>query len=185
MAILSRNLSSLFCLLLFQQLFSGPLWELDEKVLSLIFALVLFFIALIILFKKKEAKARFSLDKKTIWVVSFLLGALLGFLAGIMGIGGGIFLGPAMLLIGLASSKYVASTCSAFVLVNSVVGLFSHYLQGRVEFSVLFFLGFAVFVGGQIGAILGAKKFSALLLQRIFAFILLAVSLKLGVEVLV
>jgi uncharacterized membrane protein YfcA len=164
--------------------FFGARWHPDEKVLSIIFAVALFFIALTLFFKKKEAKARFSMDKKTTWLVSLFLGALLGFLAGIMGIGGGVFLGPVLLLIGFASPKYVAGICSAFVLVNSVVGLGSHYLQGRVDFSVLFFLGFVVFAGAQVGSFLGTRKFSPLLLQRIFAFILLAVSLKLGIGIL-
>lgn len=164
--------------------FFGARWHPDEKVLSIIFAVALFFISLTLFFKKKEAKARFSMDKKTTWLVSLFLGALLGFLAGIMGIGGGVFLGPVLLLIGFASPKYVAGICSAFVLVNSVVGLGSHYLQGRVDFSVLFFLGFVVFAGAQVGSFLGTRKFSPLLLQRIFAFILLAVSLKLGIGIL-
>ena len=164
--------------------FFGARWRPDEKVLSLIFAVVLFFIAFILLFKKKEIKARFSLDKKTTWLLSFVLGAFLGLLAGIMGIGGGILLGPVLILIGFASPKYIAGTCSAFVLVNSVIGLLSHYLQGRVHFSSLFFLGLAVFVGAQAGSFLGAKKFSPLLLQKVLAFILLAVSFKLGIEII-
>ncbi len=164
--------------------FFGARWHPDEKVLSIIFAVILFFIALILVFKKKEVKPRFSIDKKTTWLVSLFLGALLGFLAGIMGIGGGVFLGPVLLLIGFASPKYVAGTCSAFVLVNSVVGLLSHSLQGNVDFSALLFLGVAVFAGAQVGSFLGTRKFSPLILQRIFAFILLAVSLKLGVGIL-
>ncbi len=155
-----------------------------RKCYLLFFAAALFFIALTLFLKRKEVKPRFSMDKKTTWLVSLFLGALLGFLAGIMGIGGGVFLGPVLLLIGFASPKYVAGICSAFVLVNSVVGLGSHYLQGRVDFSVLFFLGFVVFAGAQVGSFLGTRKFSPLLLQRIFAFILLAVSLKLGIGIL-
>ena len=157
---------------------------LDEKILSLIFASVLFFIALIVLFKKKEVKARFALDRKITWLVSFFLGAILGFLAGIMGIGGGVFLGPVLLFIGLASSREAAGACSAFVLVNSVVGLISHYFKGGLDFSGLFFLGFAVLVGAQLGSFLGTKKFSPLFLQKIFAFILLAVSFKLSIGIL-
>jgi len=163
--------------------FFGAWWHPDEKLLSLIFATARFSIALILLLKKKEVKARFSLDKKTTWVLSFFLGGFLGFLAGIMGIGGGVFLGPVLLLIGFASPKNIAGICSAFVLVNSVVGLLSHSLQGRVDLSVLFFLGLVVFAGAQVGSFLGTRKFSPLLLQRIFAFILLAVSLKLGIGI--
>lgn len=156
----------------------------NEQILSLIFAATLFSVALILIFKKEEVRARVSLNRRKVWCVSFFLGAFLGFLAGIMGIGGGVFLGPVLLLTGLSSPKYVAGTCSAFVLVNSVVGLISHYLLGRVDFSVLFLLGLAVFAGGQAGSFLGTRKFSPLLLQRIFAFILLAVSLKLGIGIL-
>ncbi len=160
--------------------FFGALLIFNEKILSVIFAVVLFFIALIIFFKEKEVQTRFYFSKKTAWLIALPLGAILGFLAGIMGIGGGIFLGPVLLLIGLASSKQAAGICSAFVLINSIVGLISHYFQGRVDFSVLFFLGFTVFMGAQAGAFLGSKKFSPVVLQRIFAIILLAVSLKLG-----
>lgn len=164
--------------------FFGAWWHPDERLLSLIFAAALFSIALILLLKKQEVKARFSMDKKATWLVSLFLGAFLGFLAGIMGIGGGVFLGPVLLLIGFASPKYIAGICSAFVLVNSAVGLLSHSLQGRVDLSALLFLGLAVFMGAQVGSFLGTRKFSPLLLQRIFALILLAVSLKLGVGIL-
>lgn len=164
--------------------FFSALWNLEERILSLIFVVVLFFIALILLLKKKDVKAGFSFDKRKSWLIAFPLGAILGFLAGVMGIGGGIFLGPVLLLIGLASSKQAAGACSAFVLVNSVVGLTSHYLYGKVDFSILFFLGLAVFAGAQVGSFLGTKKFSSLLLQRIFAFVLLAVSIKLGIGIL-
>lgn len=164
--------------------FFGAWWHPDERLLSLIFAAALFSIALILLLKKQEVKARFSMDKKATWLFSLFLGALLGFLAGIMGIGGGVFLGPVLLLIGFASPKYIAGICSAFVLVNSAVGLLSHSLQGRVDLSALLFLGIAVFMGAQVGSFLGTRKFSPLLLQRIFALILLAVSLKLGVGIL-
>ncbi len=164
--------------------FLGACWRLDEKILSLIFAIVLFSIAFTLLFKKKGLKTRFSLDEKTGWVLSLFIGAVLGFLAGIMGIGGGIFLGPVLLIIGFASPKHVAGICGAFVLVNSVVGLASHYFQGNVDFSVLFYLGLAVFVGAQVGSFFGTKKFSPLLLQRIFAILLLIVSLKLSIGIL-
>lgn len=164
--------------------FIGAQLTLDEKVLSVIFAVFLFLIALLLLFKKKEMKAKLTLNRKTTWFVSFLLGTLLGFLAGLMGIGGGVFLGPILLLVGMATSREAASACSAFVLVNSVVGLTSHYFNGGIDFSILFFLGFAVFVGALIGSFLGTKKFSPLLLQRIFAFILLGVSFKLGMSIL-
>ncbi|MFQ6069432.1 MAG: sulfite exporter TauE/SafE family protein [Candidatus Aminicenantales bacterium] len=162
----------------------GARYRLDEKLLSLIFAVVLLSVAFVLFFRKKEVKTRFSLGKKGSWIILLFLGALLGSLAGIMGIGGGILLGPILLLLGLSSARYVAGICSAFVLVNSIIGLTSHYLQGRVEFSVFIILGLAVFVGAQVGSLLGTRKFSSLLLQRILASLLLIVSLKLGIGAL-
>lgn len=164
--------------------FIGSRWKPDEKILSLIFAIVLFSIALILLFRKREVRTKFSLDKRMTWVVSLCLGAALGFLAGIMGIGGGIFLGPVLLVAGFASPRHVAGICSAFVFVNSVVGLTSYAFQGRIDASSLLFLGLAVFFGAQTGSFLGSRKFSPLVLQRIFSFLLLIVSFKLGAGIL-
>lgn len=164
--------------------FFSSYWRPDERVLSLIFAGALLLVSLALFFKKKDVKRRISLGQKSTLAVSFLLGALLGFLAGVMGIGGGVFLGPVLLLIGMASPKQVAAICSAFVLVNSVVGLVSHSLSGGVDFLALGVIGLAVFAGAQIGSFLGSEKFSPLVLQRIFAVLLLSASLMLGFGVL-
>lgn len=164
--------------------FLAARWHPDDATLSLIMGVVLVCVALVLFFKKGEVKPRFSLEEKGFFVLAFGLGALMGALAGVMGIGGGVFLGPAMLLTGLAGPKMVAGTCSAFVLVNSAVGLFSHFLQGRVDMTALLALGIAVFAGAQIGSFLGTRKFSPLVLQRIFGVFLLIIGLRLGMEIL-
>jgi uncharacterized membrane protein YfcA len=163
----------------------GARWQPDEKILSVIFAVVLFVVSLLLFSKSKEIKTRFTLNTQSFWLLSFALGGALGYLAGVMGIGGGIFLGPILLLIGFSSPRHIAGTCSAFVLVNSSVGLFSHFLRGNVEFSSLLFLGVAVFVGGHIGAFLGSRKVSPVAIQRIMALLLFAVSVKLGMEIFI
>lgn len=164
--------------------FLAARWHPHDATLSLIMGVVLVCVALVLFFKKQEVKPRFSLEEKGFFVLAFGLGALMGALAGVMGIGGGVFLGPAMLLAGLASAKHVAGTCSAFVLVNSAVGLSSHYIQGRVDVTALLALGIAVFAGAQVGSFLGTRKLSPLVLQRIFGMFLLIVGLRLGMEIL-
>jgi len=161
----------------------GAQLNLDQKTLSLLFVIILFSISFLILFNKKEVKPRFSASKQRAWLALFFIGAFSGFTAGVMGIGGGIFLGPTMLFMRLASPKQVASTCSVLILANSFVGLISHGLRDRSEFCILLISGLAVFGGAQIGAFLGIKKFSPLFLQKIFALLLLAASLKLGFEI--
>lgn len=165
--------------------FLGARIKLDENILTLVFALTLFCIALVLFFRKKEKKFRFSDSKNMSWILPLLLGAILGFLAGLVGIGGGIFLGPVLLLVGFASPKYIAGICSAFVLVNSIVGLTARYFQGNVDLSTIFFLGIVVFVGAQVGSFFGTKRFSPILLQKVVAVILLLVSFKLGLGALV
>lgn len=160
----------------------GARWRIEEQILSLVFGVILFLIALVLLFKKQEIQMKAPPAGKAWLGFSVSVGALFGLMAGVMGIGGGVFLGPILLLLGLASPKVVAATCSAFILVNSAVGLLSHAIQGRVEPSMLFILGIAVFLGGEVGSFLGTRKFPALWVQRIFAFLLLGVSLKLSVE---
>lgn len=164
--------------------FLGAHIKLDENILSLVFSLVLFSIALVLLFRKKEKKTGFSVPPNLHWILPLLLGAILGFLAGLVGIGGGIFLGPVLLLVGFASPKYIAGICSAFVLINSIVGLTVRYFQGGVDLSAIFLLGLVVFAGAQAGSFLGTKKFSPFIVQRIVAVILMVVSIKLGLGVL-
>lgn len=164
--------------------FLGARIKLDENILSLVFASILFSIALVLLLGKKEKKTKFPDSINMSWILPPLLGAILGFLAGLVGIGGGIFLGPVLLLVGYSSPKYIAGLCSVFVLTNSLVGLTVHYFQGGVDLSVIFLLGLVVFVGAQVGSFLGTKKFSPILLQRVVAVILMVVSIKLGLGVL-
>jgi len=163
--------------------FFGAMWKPEERVLSLLFAAVLFSISLMLLFTKKEVKPKRTLQKKTTWLLSLFLGGPIGFLGGLMGIGGGVLLGPVMLKIGMASPRQVICTCSVFVLVNSAAGLIFHFLQGGVEISFVLLLGFAVLAGAQVGTSLSRKKLSFSLLQRIFAILLLVVSFKLSFAV--
>jgi len=160
--------------------FLGSRIKLDENILSFVFAFILFSIALVLFFGKKERKAAFPDLKNLNWIFPLFLGAVLGFLAGLVGIGGGIFLGPVLLLVGYSSAKHIAGLCSVFVLTNSMVGLTVHYFNGGVDLSVIFLLGLVVFIGAQVGSFLGTKKFSPILIQRVVAVILLVVSFKLG-----
>lgn len=163
----------------------GARWQPDENILTVIFAAVLFVISLLLLSKPKETKARFTLNAPLFWLFTFALGGSLGLLAGVVGIGGGIILGPILLFIGFSSPKQIAAACSAFVLLNSSVGLLSHFLKGNVEFSSLLILGAAVFGGAQFGAFMGSRKISPLTMQRIIAVLLLIVSVKLGLEIFI
>lgn len=103
--------------------------------------------------------------QKTPVLYPFLAGAGLGFLAGVSGIGGGIFLAPLLYLLRWGNGRAVAAQCSFFILVNSAAGLAGHAtkLEGGV-FSAAAWKHWALFVavlaGGQIGAFLAVRRFS-------------------------
>ena len=163
----------------------GARWRPDERILSLVFALVLISISFLLFFRFKSATHKFRSSASHSWQLSLLLGAMLGFLAGVMGIGGGIFLGPVLLVIGFSSTKHVAGICSAFVLSNSLIGLATHFLYGNVNLASLLLLGIAVFLGGLIGSLVGVRIVSPSLLRRVVAVLLFFVSIKLAMGALI
>lgn len=111
------------------------------------------------------------------------LGGSIGFLSGLVGIGGGIFLSPILHFIGWAEAKKISALASLFILVNSISGLAGQYNRGfpSIDITFLFPLLLAVLVGGQIGSRLGARKFNPLYIKRITALLILAA----GVNILI
>jgi len=111
--------------------------------------------------------------------VGLPLGAALGFLAGLIGIGGGIFLAPVLLLLRWANIKEAAAAASVFIVMNSAAGLLGQLQKGAFDFNLLYPLALAVFLGGQIGSRLGAYKLPKIRLQQLLAVLVLYVSVKL------
>ena len=112
------------------------------------------------------------------------LGAILGALAGVTGIGGGIYLAPTLHLLRLADAKTVAATSSFFILVNSVAGLAGHLtkLGGQAEVLVnmsYLALPLAVLIGGQLGSRIGATRLPAARIRRLTGLVILVVSVRL------
>jgi hypothetical protein len=106
------------------------------------------------------------------WAVGLGAGALIGFVSGFVGIGGGVFLGPTVLLLRWAGPKEVAAMNAATVLVLSAVGLVGHGLRGGIAVAIVVPFGVAVLVGGLIGAWIGEARLSPKTLQRVFAVII-------------
>lgn len=112
-----------------------------------------------------------------------LAGAGLGFLAGLVGIGGGIFLAPLLYLLRWDAPKRIAATCAAFILVNSIAGLVGQTSKG-VDATIAvvgehWTLFPAVAVGGMIGATLGARHVDPKWVRILTAILILFVAGKL------
>jgi uncharacterized membrane protein YfcA len=112
------------------------------------------------------------------------LGLSLGALAGITGIGGGIYLAPVLHFFRLAEAKTVAATASLFILVNSLAGLAGQLTKQGVEARVLLDAGYlvlplAVLLGGQLGSRIGATLLPAAPIRRLTGLVVLIVSIRL------
>lgn len=115
---------------------------------------------------------------------SLVLGAFLGGLAGITGIGGGIYLAPALHLMRLADARTVAATCSLFIFANSLAGLGGQLSKLGSDAGVLLnasylVLPMAVLIGGQLGSRLGATRLPAAPIRRLTGLVILIVSVRL------
>lgn len=111
-----------------------------------------------------------------------VLGGAIGFLSGMVGIGGGIFLSPLLNLLKWDTPKKIAATASFFILVNSISGVagqLSRLPQG-INFKWIAMLGVAVLVGGLLGSQMGAKKFNPIVIRRVTALLVFFA----GIEVL-
>lgn len=116
----------------------------------------------------------------TLWVLGPIMGAVLGVLAGMVGIGGGVFLSPILLLLGWANAKQTGAVSAAFIVVNSLGGLVGHLARGAtVDWVIAAPLSSAVIVGGVAGSLIGASWLSIPTLQRVLAVVLAAAGIKL------
>lgn len=107
------------------------------------------------------------------------VGGGIGWLSGAVGVGGGIFLSPLLLLLRWASPKQTAAASAAFILANSVAGLGGRAVRSGFEYGTLWPLLAAALLGGWVGAHLGANHFSGQTLKRLLAIILLIAAAKL------
>ena len=111
--------------------------------------------------------------------LSVLIGAVIGFLSGLIGIGGGIILSPVLLLLKWTNQKQTAAISALFIFVNSLAGLGGQLSKGlNVESGMFMYAGIA-FLGGTLGGWLGASRFNQQILKYLLAAVLLLAALKL------
>lgn len=117
-------------------------------------------------------------------LVAVLAGGALGFLAGVVGIGGGIFLAPLLYFMRWGTAREIAAACSFFIFVNSLSGLAGQLAQigeARLAPSLAAYwpLFPAVLIGGQIGSRLGALNIPETIIKRLTAALMIYVALRL------
>jgi uncharacterized membrane protein YfcA len=132
-------------------------------------------------FQPAESKAAPPGSPLVNWFVGLPVGGATGFLAGMVGIGGGIFLAPCLHLLRLAPAKRIAATSSFFIMVNSIAGLVGqtrkHGTIAHLEqLTDYVWLAVAVLIGGQIGSRLSTRALSGRFVKRLTAVLVLYVA---------
>ena len=112
---------------------------------------------------------------------SLAVGGGLGFLSGLTGVGGGIFLSPVLIILHWAGLRRTAAVAAAFILLNSISGLAGYLQKGGVFPEHIVFWSVAVLAGGFIGSTLGATKFNSPVLRVLLGVMLVLAGVKLVV----
>lgn len=113
----------------------------------------------------------------------FACGAGIGFLSGLTGVGGGIFLSPLLLFFRWADMRMIAGIAASFILVNSIAGLLGVMTVAPALPAALPFWALAAVVGGLVGAELGSRRLGSPTIQRLLSLVLLVAGAKMIVMV--
>ena len=155
--------------------FLGGYINLPTQIFKVIVGVILLFSAVRFLYPSKAE----SVIKEPKRSVALSSGAGLGFLAGLTGTGGGIFLTPLLLLNQWATVKSAAAVSALFILVNSIAGLLGNLSSTRSFPSFTAVFAISAIVGGTLGSYLGSNRFEPIIIKRLLAFVLTIAGLKL------
>ena len=158
----------------------GGLTPIKETLFLSLLAGSLFVAGAALLLQKDRADEETVPDRKAT-IADLLTGAGVGYLAGLVGIGGGIFLAPYLHITRWAGAKQIAATASLFILVNSIAGLGGQLLKlgstgALPDVAAYWPLALAVIIGGQIGSFAGTKVLSPTLVKRATGVLILYVA---------
>jgi len=156
----------------------------EKKLFEILLFLVLITAGTLLLFNFKSYDERKEIYRKIPLPISVTIGGILGFVSGVVGIGGGIFLSPILFLIRAGKPKHIITAASLFILINSIFGIIGQLTKNHVliEIQNYWYLLIAVLIGGQIGNFLNLKILQAKFLALITAVLVIFISVRIGFE---
>ncbi len=166
--------------------FLGGRLEIEEQIFIIILFVTLFITGLRMLFSYQSYDNNPKPYKVLPLWLGAIIGSILGFLSGIVGIGGGIFLAPILYYFRAGSPKQIATTASLFILANSISGLIGQLQKSEIGNAILdyWYLPLLVLIGGQIGNFLTIKFIPAKIVALLTAILVLFVALRLGIMII-
>ena len=159
--------------------FFGGYVEVNEQLYDTLLALTLMIAAWKLHTTKRNDPTEVFTNIPPLWV-ALIIGAFIGFLSGIIGVGGGIFLSPLILLFGWSDAKTTAGVAALFIWVNSLSGLIGSSVSGQLilEWEILLPFAVSVVIGGFVGSTLGSNKFSQKGVRNTLIVVMLIASLR-------
>jgi hypothetical protein len=164
----------------------GGTLEIEKNIFEILLFFVLLISGILLLFNFKSYDDNKNNYKKINYFFSLSIGAVLGILSGIVGIGGGIFLSPILFLLRAGLPKHIVTTSSLFILINSLAGIFGQLTKSYVLNDVLeyWYLLLFVFIGGQIGNYLNLKILPTRFLALITSCLVIFVAIRMALRIL-
>lgn len=159
--------------------FLGATTKLSEQQYATLLAVVLFLTALRLAFFRQQADAPQRFTTPPPLEIAATVGAILGLVSGAVGIGGGIFLSPVIILLKWADAKTTSATAALFIIANSVSGLIGRAASGTLANTDITAFLVVAFFGAMVGAHWGCKMSSSLGLRRMLAIVLVIAGVKL------
>ena len=166
--------------------FIGASISIDKNLFEILLFFILILAGIFLLIESKSFNKKDIVVKKIPLVLSILIGSIIGFISGLVGIGGGIFLSPILFLMKAGFPKHITSTASLFIFVNSIFGISGQLTKDIVfnEFLNYWPLFIAVLIGGQIGSFLNIKFLSNKILALMTAFLVIFVAIRMGITLI-
>lgn len=172
-----------FCSIPFAYL--GGFLKINQDFFFVLLGFTLLFAAITISLSKKIITKGETYQKHSIFK-NGTLGGIIGFISGMVGIGGGIFLAPLLHFTNWDSPKKIAATASVFILVNSMAGLLGQFSNPDfyIDWNLTSILLITVFIGGQIGSRINNTSFTPIQLKKATAILIAFVSIRILIKYL-
>ena len=167
--------------------FIGGSLPIEKRFFEILLFLVLATAGILLLLNFRAYDDKEKSYRKVPIIISILIGGVLGFISGVVGIGGGIFLSPILFLIRAGKPKHIVTTASLFILINSFSGIMGQITKNAVlnEISNYWYLLLIVLVGGQLGNFLNLKIFPTRILALVTAGLVLFVAIRMGTKLFI
>ena len=166
--------------------FFGASISIDKNLFEILLFFILAIAGIFLFIESKTFNKEQLKIKKIPNILSVSIGSIIGFISGIVGIGGGIFLSPILFLMKAGYPKHISATASLFILINSIFGVAGQLTKDIVfnEFFNFWPLFLCVFIGGQIGNFLNIKFLSNKTLALITSLLVIFVAIRMGIRLI-